>query len=90
MKRYMRIHKNDNVAVMLYDAKAGDAVALDGRTVVLKEEIPYGHKVSLEDLEAGAKVIKYGQPIGCTTENVAEGEWLHIHNMKSLRGGEGR
>lgn len=90
MKKYMRIHKNDNVAVMLYDAKPGDEVCLDDVTVVLKEEIPYGHKVALKDFEKGDVVLKYNQPIGALTEAAAQGSWIHVHNIKSLRGGFGK
>lgn len=89
MKKYMRIHEKDNVAVMLYDAEPGDPVYLDGRTIVLKEAIPYGHKVALENLEKGTVVVKYNQPIGYLTEAAAQGSWLHVHNIKSLRGGQG-
>lgn len=90
MKKYMRIHKNDNVAVMLYDAKPGDEVSLDGGTVVLTEDIPYGHKVALKDFSEGDTVTKYNQPIGCVTKAVKKGSWLHVHNMRSMRGGFGR
>ncbi|MGM9521584.1 MAG: UxaA family hydrolase [Oscillospiraceae bacterium] len=90
MKKYMRIHKNDNVAVMLYDAKPGDVVELDDVTVTLNEDIPYGHKVALRDFKTGDHVIKYNQPIGYVTADAKKGDWLHIHNIKSLRGGFGK
>lgn len=86
MKRYIRIHENDNVAVMLYDAKPGDMVTLGDFCVVLSEEIPYGHKAALKDLKKGDLVIKYNQPIGSARENIEKGKWVHVHNIRSLRG----
>ncbi len=89
MKKYMRIHKNDNVAVMLYDGKRGDTVALGDLEVTLEEDIPYGHKIALKDFSEGDRVMKYNQPIGAATKSIGKGSWIHIHNMRSLRGGSG-
>lgn len=66
MKRYLQINPADNVAVILVD---GDAVA------------PRGHKVALRPIAAGEEVIKYGFPIGRATRDIAEGEWVHSHNL---------
>lgn len=66
MKRLFQINPKDNVAVILVD---GDAVA------------SRGHKVALCDIPAGAEVIKYGYPIGRATRDIAEGEWVHSHNL---------
>lgn len=66
MKRLFQINPKDNVAVILVD---GDAVA------------PRGHKVALCDIPAGTEVIKYGFPIGRATRDIAEGEWVHSHNL---------
>lgn len=86
MKKYIRIHENDNVAVMLYDAKPGDTVVLGELSVVLSEEIPYGHKAALQDLRKGDVIIKYNQPIGGALEDIEKGKWVHVHNIRSLRG----
>lgn len=66
MKRLLQINKADNVAVILVD---GDEVA------------PRGHKVALRNIAAGEEVIKYGFPIGRATKDIAEGEWVHSHNL---------
>ncbi|MBO5267912.1 MAG: altronate dehydratase [Muribaculaceae bacterium] len=66
MKRLLQINKADNVAVILVD---GDAVA------------PRGHKVALRPIAKGEEVIKYGFPIGRATQDIAEGEWVHSHNL---------
>ncbi len=68
MKRTLQIHPSDNVAVVLVD---GDPVA------------PRGHKIALRSIAAGEQVIKYGFPIGIATAAIAEGEWVHSHNLRT-------
>ena len=42
-----------------------------------------GHKYARIDIPCGAKVIKYGMPIGSATGNIACGEHVHTHNCKT-------
>jgi altronate hydrolase len=62
------IHPADNVLVM-----AGQSA--DG--------IPDGHKIARQAIPAGSPVIKYGDPIGIATRDIAAGEWVHTHNLRS-------
>lgn len=66
MKQRLQIHPSDNVAVVLVD---DDPVA------------KRGHKVALRAIKKGENVIKYGFPIGHATRDIAEGEWIHSHNL---------
>ena len=43
--------------------------------------IKNGHKYAIRAIPKGGTVIKYGNPIGYATENIAEGAWVHEHNM---------
>ena len=70
MSRTIRIHPNDNVAV-LTEAQG---------------DIPAGHKIALRDMPAGEVVVKYGFPIGKLTQAVSEGEWIHSHNLATALG----
>ena len=79
----IRIHPRDNVVVALRPLAAGETVSVDGQAVCVQEEIPFGHKMALTDLADGAVVIKYGAPIGHTTQAVLPGAWLHSHNLKT-------
>ena len=40
-----------------------------------------GHKYALCDLKTGDTVIKYGNPIGHATCDIAKGEHVHTHNL---------
>ena len=50
---------------------------------VASEGIPVGFKVARRGICAGEKIIKWGAPIGSATCDIAAGEVVHIHNMKS-------
>lgn len=58
---------------------------LDNVEVALKESegIPAGHKRALKAIKKGEQIIKYGNPIGIATADIAEGEWVHTHNLKT-------
>lgn len=89
--RALIIHPSDNVAtVVSAGVRAGTIVRLGGGaargTVTARGTIPYGHKVALRPIPAGADVIKYGLPIGRTTRPIRPGDHVHVHNVESRRG----
>lgn len=80
------INPKDNVATARTDLPEG-AFAVAGKwRVRLRERLPLGHKVALRPIRKGEAVIKFGNPIGRATRNIAPGEMVHIHNMESRRG----
>ena len=90
MVRAIVLNPGDNVATLI--DKGGSAeIAADLRgeksgKVVLKQDIPFGHKVALAAIEPSADVVKYGKVIGETTAPVEVGEHVHVHNVDSKRG----
>ena len=84
------IDKKDNVATALRQMGKGDSisVAIDDRSVsvVLLQDIPFGHKFALIDIQQGDAIIKYGEVIGLATKPIRQGEHVHIHNVESQRG----
>lgn len=83
MKPYLKINPRDSVAVALKPLEAESTVELNGTKIVLQEDIPQGHKFSLEDIPAGKPVIKYGAPIGTAQVFIPCGSWVHTHNIKT-------
>jgi altronate dehydratase len=83
-----RIHADDNVATLLGDAQAGALVILrgDGGAIEVSavQTIQAGHKIALRTISEGGSVVKYGFPIGEATRPIAVGEWVHLHNCRSL------
>ena len=37
----------------------------------------------MRTIAAGARIVKYGAPIGRATRDIAPGEYVHTHNMTS-------
>lgn len=82
----------DNVAVAVIEGLKANTQAFGVVTendttfaVLVKQDIPIGHKVALADLKAGDTAIKYGQDIGKIVKDVAKGEHVHVHNAKTKR-----
>jgi altronate dehydratase len=86
VKPALVISDRDNVATALEALDPGRPLELGGRTLVVRELIPPGHKIALVDLAAGQEVIKYGSAIGLATAAIAQGTHVHTHNLSSSRG----
>ena len=86
MQDYIKINPKDNVAVALKPLAKGTVCHVGGQEVTLREEIPQGHKFTLQDIAEGQDVIKYGFRIGTARETVQKGGWIHVHNLKTALG----
>ncbi|MBE5775895.1 MAG: altronate dehydratase [Clostridiales bacterium] len=84
----IKIHPNDHVAVALSPIAKGESVTAGKVTVTALEEIAQGHKIALCAIGAGENVRKYGFPIGHATQDIAPGQWVHTHNVKTNLSGE--
>lgn len=79
MSKLFKINDKDNVAVALEELKKGEVID----NIKLLDDIPFGHKVLLNDLKSGENIIKYGNPIGHLTIDCKKGEHIHEHNLKT-------
>ena len=86
MKDALKISEKDSVAVALKPLTEGESVVVGSGKLLLRDDIPKYHKFALRDIRAGEKVIKYGESIGEALEDISAGTYVHIHNVKSLRG----
>lgn len=86
MEQLIKIHPADNVAVVISALKQGETVIVSGKSIVVQNDIPAGHKMAIAPIAMDEDVIKYGFPIGQAKKNVQPGEWLHTHNVKSKLG----
>ncbi len=80
---HLQLAPDDNVVVALRKLDPGEALTVGELTVTVRDAIPFAHKLAIRDLDAGQTVRKFGVPIGSTTRAVAEGEHVHVHNIKS-------
>ena len=86
MQDFIKINKEDQVAVALKPMEKGTSLSVDGVEVILLEDIPQGHKFALCDIEEGSPVVKYGATIGYAKEFIQKGSWIHVHNLKTSLG----
>lgn len=71
----------DNVGVARSPLAPGQPIAVGDEAVVARDAIAAGHKLALQPIAAGARVLKYGQTIGVATRDIAAGEHVHVHNV---------
>jgi (2R)-sulfolactate sulfo-lyase subunit alpha len=84
--------ENDSVGVITVEnLKANDTLTgwiMDQDKLIdikINQDIPIGHKVAIREISEGGTVIKYGTDIGRTISNIASGDHLHVHNVKTKR-----
>jgi len=82
-RKLLRIHRDDNVLIVVAPIRAGDRDLVEGHEVVFTQNIAIGHKVAARDIKAGEKVYKCGVPIGSAKEMIRAGVHMHLHNLKS-------
>jgi len=81
VKDYIILNDGDNVAVACKELPAGERLFL--QDLVIRESIPKGHKFAITPIAVGENIIKYGYPIGRATAEIAPGQWVHTHNVKT-------
>ena len=83
MKKLIRLHPDDNVAVALTALQMGETLELDGRTVSVADDVAPGHKLALRPIAEAEKVRRNAVPIGSATRAIRPGEHVHLHNLRS-------
>jgi ureidoglycolate dehydrogenase (NAD+) len=89
--RAIQLAPNDNVAAAIVAVGLGTSVSVvlnsSGIAVAQlasRQNIAFGHKIAVNDIENGSPIIRYGYPIGIATANIRQGEHVHSHNMRSM------
>lgn len=80
---FIKINPADSVVVCLQPQKKGDVINVDGKSIVVNQDTPAGHKVLISDAPKGTDIIKYGYPIGHSTSDLKEGDWVNEDNLKT-------
>ena len=80
---FLKINRDDNVAVALEDLPCGLSVVVDDNNLVLNADIPRGHKFAIRDIAVNEDVIKYGYPIGHVVVSLSAGDWVNENTLKT-------
>jgi len=80
----------DNTATVVQTIEPGDFVTVEvgGKSDIVQvtEKIPFAHKFAISDIPKGNKIVKYGETIGIATQDIKNGQHVHVHNLESGRG----
>ena len=82
-RKLLRIHKDDNVLIVVNPVQPGDRDLVDDHEIVVTQRIDVGHKVAARPIRQGEKVCKCGVPIGSAKEDIPAGVHVHLHNLMS-------
>lgn len=89
MNKVLLVKPDDNVATCLAAMQAGQEVNVTAgelnATLTLRDAVPFGHKFAVRDIGRGEPVIKYAETIGVASTDIAAGDWVHVHNVESVR-----
>ena len=81
--RALLVGREDNVAILLSDVKAGEVVSIGtGWVETAVEDIPAGYKIAIKPLRAGEQIITYGVVVGTAIRSIKTGERVHFHNFQ--------
>ncbi len=92
LKIALKVNDLDNVATIFANG------ITDGTEVEIRDkkgnmettkvigDVPYGHKIAVKAISKGQQIIKYGEEIGVATHDIKVGEYVHVHNLDSMRG----
>ncbi len=78
-QKTIRLNQNDDVFIALEDLSCGTNI----EGIILKNDIPAGHKGALHPISQGEYITKYGAVIGRACQDISEGEHVHSHNLVS-------
>ncbi len=79
----IKINPVDTVVVCLKSFEKGETILVDGKSIVLNQDTPAGHKVLIKDTAEGENIIKYGYPIGHAKQALKEGDWVNENNLRT-------
>lgn len=88
----LQVNTKDNVATVFANGiRSGTQVELRDKAgnaslLTVQGNVPYGHKVAVGSIAKGASIVKYGEEIGVASRPIQHGEYVHTHNLDSMRG----
>ena len=85
---------NDNVATVLQETSPELELVIQDRSmtevgkVTANESIPYAHKISVTNINKGDCIYKFGSVIGRAISDINKGNYVHVHNVISIKSAE--
>ena len=82
---WLRIDERDNVLVALRELKV-ETIIVDDKSIPLATGIPQKHKILIEDLNKGDKIIMYGVPVATANQSLSAGTLITTTNVTHFAG----
>ena len=77
----IRVAEADNVGVVANSSGLREGITIKNAIKVL-QHIPMGHKIALQNIKKGERIIRYGQTIGYAKDSIPIGGWVNETNIK--------
>jgi len=77
------LHRDDNVACLPYSVSEGARLRFGDSVYDVDRSLGLGFKIAIRPISLGEKVYKFGAAIGSASVEIAAGDMVHVHNMKS-------
>jgi galactarate dehydratase len=77
----IQMNTRDNVAIVANNGGLSSGTELPSG-LILRDQVPQGHKVALIDIPADGAVLRYGIPIGYALKDIPAGSWVHERLLK--------
>ena len=75
------MNTRDNVAIVANNGGLSVGTELSSG-LILRDQVPQGHKVALIDIPTDGPIVRYGIPIGFALKDIAAGSWVHERLIK--------
>ena len=78
MFNIIKLNEKDNIGIAPMEIPENTKINFN---IVTKNQIPFGHKISLQDINKGSFIYRYGQIIGTASNDILSGQHVHSHNL---------
>ncbi|MEM7403922.1 MAG: UxaA family hydrolase [Pseudomonadota bacterium] len=89
MNKIVVLNDRDNVATSLMELQSAMQIEVpvgaEQLAITVRDNIEFGHKVAIRPIPSGDEILKYGEVIGRASTDIEPGDWVHIHNIESVR-----
>lgn len=77
-KKLIKVNPSDNVAVALVNLTAGENINFENDTITITAAVKMKHKIALNDLNLGDRIIMYGVLVGKASAFI-EKRWVTFY-----------
>jgi len=81
---------NDNIGIIKQEVSKGQKITIQNPElddlIEVKEDIPFGFKIAIKEINQKDIIYKFGEAIGMASAPISKGEMVHVHNVEGLRG----